>query len=121
MNGFEKTSKQKVADIILKVIAGSKSVKDALLLFPEDKSISIQCAWHALAHYEADEDLRRKDPIFAKEQDEYLEMLAFLFQEDKDLPENVISSYLEYYKERVIYEKKKNIIQMLKSLFRFIT
>ena len=52
-----------VAALIEDVLAGKKTVNEALSLFPhENNDINIKCAFDALMHREADEDLRAKIP-----------------------------------------------------------
>ena len=74
-----------------------KTVREAISLFPETKDKNIECAYHALVHYEADEDLRYKDFEYREEQDDYLEFIAQTLVEGKDLPKNIIADYEEFY------------------------
>ena len=74
-----------VSRLILNVLCGYMSVKDALLKFPKDvEDESIIAAWHALSHYEADEDLRMENPDYKAEQDDYMEFIAFSLRDNKD-------------------------------------
>ena len=69
--------RKKVGEILKRVRLGELKVKDALLLFPDttdDKSI--MASYHALVHYEADEDLRHRDQLYREEQDDYIEFLS---------------------------------------------
>ena len=52
-----------VSRLIIKVLTDKLSSREAILHFPEDYHMdkSIQAAYHALVHREADEDLRRRD------------------------------------------------------------
>ena len=51
-----KNERGMVSRLILNVLCGYSSVKDALLKFPKNiDDASIIAAWHALSHYEADE------------------------------------------------------------------
>ena len=87
-----------VSRLILNVLCNYMSVKDALLKFPKDiDDESIIAAWHALSHYEADEELRAQDAEYKSEQDEFLEFIAFSLRDNKDLPINMIKSYDNYY------------------------
>ena len=115
-----KTPKQQVARIIFGVLAKNISVRNALLQFPTDKDKSIQCAWHALAHYDADEDIRRRDRGYADEQDDYLEMIGFMLEKDQPLPQNIIVSYEKYYEDAPL-PVTQSFKEIFKSLFRFIT
>ena len=88
-----KTDRANVSQLILDVLCEKLTVKDALLKFPkftEDKSVI--AAWHALSHYEADEDLRLKDSVYKEEQDDYLEFIAFCLRDNKDLPLNIVNA-----------------------------
>ena len=50
-----------VANLIIDVLLNRKTVEKALVAFPKDKNdIDIKCAFDALLHREADEDLRKK-------------------------------------------------------------
>mgnify|MGYP006915861413 FL=1 len=71
--------------------------REAILLFPETKDKSIECAYHALVHFEADEDLRYRDFDYREEQDDYLEFIAQTLAEGKSLPRNIIADYEPYY------------------------
>ena len=68
----------------------------AQLIRSEDESI--QASYHALVHFEADEDLRCRDILYKEEQDSYLIMLAETLDKGEDLPFNIINSYKEFYK-----------------------
>jgi hypothetical protein len=114
------TPKQLVAKLIFGILAKNITTRNALLMFPNDKNSSIQTAWHALVHYEADEEIRWKDKEYADEQDDYLEMIAFILEKNEDLPKNIIESYDKYYKEAPL-PQKQNWKGILKGLFRFIT
>lgn len=87
-----------IGRLIYSVLAERKSVREALLLFPESSDKSIECAYHALVHLEADEDLRYKDYDYREEQNEYLEFIAQTLSEGKSLPRNIIADYEPYYK-----------------------
>ena len=116
----KKEDKEFVARLIVSVLTGRISVREALLNYPKgtnDKNL--MAAYHALVHYEADEDQRAADFAFKEEQDEYLNMIAELLAADKDLPKNIIKSYEDYYPE-IILPKSKNIISFLKSMCRFL-
>ena len=80
---------------------------------------SIEAVYHALIHYEADEDLRNRDEIYREEQDDYLEFLADLMERGEDLPENIIKNYQKYYLHANI-PHEQNAKGFLKSFFRFL-
>ena len=114
------SDREYVARLIVSVLSGMITVKQALLNYPkntDDKNLL--AAYHALAHYEADEDLRNSDFTFKEEQDEYLNMIAELFANGKDLPLNIIKSYESYYPELSIPKPKAvmKFLGMLKSFF----
>ena len=87
-----------VGRLIFAVLTERKNVREAIKLFPESKDKNIECAYHALVHYAADEDIRYKDIEYREAQDEYLEYLAQTLSEGKDLPKNIIDEYKPYYK-----------------------
>ena len=87
-----------VGRLIFAVLTERKNVREAIKLFPECKDRNIECAYHALVHYAADEDMRYKDIEYREAQDEYLEYLAQTLCEGKDLPKNIIDEYKPYYK-----------------------
>lgn len=98
-----------VGRLIYTVLSEQRSVREAIKLFPETKDINIECAYHALVHYEADENLRYADIEYKETQDEYLEFLAQTLYEGKDLPKNIIEEYKPYYKGRAkLWEKGLN-------------
>ena len=87
-----------VGRLIYEVLTERKNVRDAIKLFPETKDRNIECAYHALVHYAADEDMRYYDIEYREAQDEYLEFLAQTLSEGKYLPQNIIDEYKPYYK-----------------------
>lgn len=87
-----------VSELIRKVLLGELSVQKALPMFPSglgDKSID--AAFHALVHYEADEDLRRRDSLYKEEQDDYLTLIFQTLEQGESLPDNIIRNYEKYY------------------------
>lgn len=112
--------RQKVAQLIRRVRLGSMHVREALLAFPDNmKDKSIMASYHALVHYEADEDLRKKDALYAEEQDDYLEFISYIMERGEDLPDNIIQGYEKYYKEANIPHSKDSK-GFLESFFRFL-
>ena len=110
--------RQYVGHIIINVLTERINVKKALLLFPKDsEDSSIQAAWHALCHYEADEDISANDRIYQQEQIDYLEFIAFTFKDGKALPKNVIESYKQYHEDTLI-PHAKGLGGIVKKLFR---
>jgi hypothetical protein len=115
-----KTARTKVSAIIIKILTSTLSVREALKNFPKDvQDRSLECAWHAIIHYEADEDIRARDIEYAEAQDDYLEMIANILKEGGELPDNIIESYYEYY-EGANLPKSSSWWNTLKSLFRHI-
>lgn len=109
-----------VAELVRKALIGFIPVREALLNFPPDpKDKSIQAAFHALVHFEADEDLRRRDILYKEEQDEYLEMISQILESGEDLPDNIIRNYEKYYKEPNL-PHTKDAAGKVKSFFRYL-
>ena len=115
-----KEQRKYVGKIIISVMTERISVKRALLLFPKGcNDPSIKAAWHALCHYEADEDIKLKDPEYINSQIELLEMIAFAFKDGEPLAQNIIDAYEPYYKNNPIsYET--GIQGIIKKLFRIL-
>ena len=112
-------ARKRVSDLIMKVLAGKISIQEAVKKFPPDTNDeSIECVLHALLHFEADEDFRKNDPVYAQEQVDHLENMANLLKNDESLPLNIIEEYRKYYEESPIISKK-GIINTLKNIFRF--
>ena len=113
-------NRKKVAEILRRVRLGEMHVRDALLAFPDETDDkSIMAAYHALVHYEADEDLRHRDDIYREEQHDYIEFLSYIMDRGEDLPDNVIKSYEKYYKSANI-PHTKDTKGFLESFFRFL-
>ena len=87
-----------VGRLIFEVLTERKNVREAIKLFPDTKDKNIECAYHALVHYSADEEMRYKDIEYREAQDDYLEFLAQTLSEGKPLPKNIIDEYKPYYK-----------------------
>ena len=108
-----------VADSIFAVLTHRMCVREALMSFPTvEEDRTLDAAWHALVHYEADEELRRRDPEYAQTQDEYLEFLAFKLSNGENIPLNIIADYDEFYVESPT--PKKNGAKNLWGIFRRI-
>ena len=96
-----------VSELLRKVRLGQLSVREAMLKYPKDtKDESLIAAYHALIHYEADEDIRARDIMFREEQDDYLEFIYTTLAIGQDLPQNIIDSYKEFYDSAPILHKK---------------
>jgi len=112
--------RKQVAELIFKVLSGDLCVREALEKFPDKiDDESVQCAWHALIHSEADEELRKNDIEYAQEQDDYLNNMAIMLQNGEILPENNIEEYNKYY-ESVFKSQTKDLLSKIKSIFRLI-
>ena len=86
-----------VSRLIISVLTEQRNVREAIKLFPETKDNNIECAYHALVHYAADEELRLKDIEYKDAQDEYLEFIAQTLDSGENLPKNIINEYKPYY------------------------
>lgn len=87
-----------VSKLIREVLTEKMHVKDALLKFPQDTADpSIKASWHALCHFEADEELRARNSEYANEQNDYLAMIAEEFEKGNPLPVNIVEEYKKYY------------------------
>ena len=114
------SEREYVARLIVSVITNRIAVRDAILNFPkETNDKNLLAAYHALIHYEADEEMRAKDFAFKEEQDEYLNMIAELLANGKDLPKNIIKSYESYYPEIEI-PKSKSFMKFIKKVCKFL-
>ncbi len=88
--------------------------------YPKDTDDeSLIAAYHALIHYEADEDFRKRDALYKEEQDDYLEFLADILDKGEDLPQNIIDNYKKFYDTAPMLHKK-GLSGSLKSFFKFI-
>ncbi len=95
-----------VGNLLREVRIGNKSVREALMLYPKDTTDdSLVAAYHALIHYEADEDLRRRDELYKEEQDDYIEFLSYILSRGEDVPQNIINNYKKYYDSAPILHK----------------
>lgn len=109
-----------VASLIRQVLISRVCVREAILNFPRDtEDKSIHAAYHALVHYEADEDLRARDELYREEQDDYLEMISQILERGEDLPENIINNYNKYYACANI-PHEENTKGFFKGFFRFL-
>lgn len=92
--------RQKAGELIQKVLKGILEVRVALLEFPRDvKDVSVKAAWHALCHLGSDEDLRKRDSLYAEEQDLFLEQISQTLLSGEQLPTYVTDAYKLYYDE----------------------
>ena len=94
----ELNNRKFVGRLVYSVLTERRCVREALKLFPDSQDKNIECAYHALVHYEADEDLRYHDIEYKEEQNDYLEFIAETLTSGKELPRNIIADYEDYYK-----------------------
>lgn len=115
-----KEERKVVSRIIYKVLSENLCAREALLKFPKDvDDPTIKSVYHALVHFEADEDFRRRDALYKDEQNDYLEFLATILEKGDALPDNVIKNYDKYYKSAQI-PHSKSMKGLIKSLCRFL-
>ncbi|MBR2386507.1 hypothetical protein IKA92_04340 [bacterium] len=95
-----------VSHMIKKLVVGEITTLFALSNFPKDyeEDESLDACFLAIAHFEADEDLRNKNIEYKEAQDEYMMMLSEILDSDEDLPQNIIQEYKNYYKKAPIYK-----------------
>ncbi len=109
-----------VAALIRQVLIHRICVREAILSFPPDtEDKSVHAAYHALVHYEADEDLRNRDDLYREEQDDYLEFISNILERGEDLPDNIIKNYEKYY-SCVNLPHEKNTRGFIKSFFKVL-
>lgn len=102
----DKNDRYEVAKLLRAVRIGQLSVREAMMRYPKDtEDESLIAAYHALIHYEADEDLRKRDLLYKEEQDDYIEFLSYTLERGEDLPQNIIINYKKYYDSAPILHK----------------
>ncbi len=102
----DKNDRYEAAKLLRAVRIGELSVQQAMMRYPKDtEDESLIAAYHALIHYEADEDLRNRDLLYKEEQDDYIEFLSYTLEKGEDLPQNVIINYKRYYESAPILHK----------------
>lgn len=110
--------RQEASELIIQVLAEKMNIQQAIKAFPRDENDdSLMCAFHALLHYEADDEIRKDDPEYAEEQLDHMENIAMLLKNNEPLPINVIEDYKNYYEEAP-FASKKGFKQLIKRLFR---
>lgn len=115
----ETNNRKFVGRLIYSVLTEKKVAREAIKLFPETKDRNIECAYHALVHYAADEEMRYLDIEYREAQDDYLEFIAETLSAGKALPKNIIDEYKPYYKGTASVWKK-GITGFFKEFMRFI-
>jgi len=115
-----KEERKRVSKLIFNVLTGKLCVREVILKYPKDsEDTSLMAAYHALVHYEADEDLRRRDLAYKEEQNDYLEFIAYILDKGDELPDNIIRSYDKYYKDAKT-PASDSVKGLLRSLCRFL-
>jgi hypothetical protein len=118
---YTQEARKLVSELIRKVLVGELTVQQAIPMFPSDvKDKSIDAAFHALVHYEADEDIRKRDIMYKDEQDDYLTLVFQALEEGEPLPDNIIRNYEKYYKKADI-PMPNNFKSNLIRFWRFLT
>ena len=98
--------RKRVSDLIFAVLTEKIRVLDALKSYPQyEDDKSLEAMWHALVHYDADEDIRKRDFEYAKVQDDFLEFAAFKLAKGQDLPANIIANYTNFYTDTLAVKK----------------
>ena len=109
-----------VGELLRGALAGKITPLEASSRFPKDiEDKSIDTAFHALMHFEADEDLRAQDTLYAQEQDEYLETISNILISGESIPRNIIAEYNEYYSGSPVY-RVENRESFFKKMCRLI-
>lgn len=111
-------TRRKTAKLIVDVILNKITVLEALKLFPKESSdSSVKICFHILVHYESDEELRKKDPLYKETQDDFLVETAETLLRGEPLPVNIIKEYQDYYKTDLFYPEmtKENIWKRLRK------
>lgn len=71
-------------------------------------------------HYESDEALRKKDPLYHDTQDDFLVETAETLLKGDPLPVNIIKEYKDFYNQDLFYPDKMTKENILKRLRKFI-
>lgn len=109
-----------VSNLLNNILVEKLNVIDALRMFPKDyNDKSLDVVFHAIVHYEADEDIRHRDLLYKEEQDSYIEMLSQTLKNGDGLPLNIIAEYEKLYPEIALY-KKDNQDNVIRRLFKKI-
>ena len=123
------TDKQKILNqkareatgkILYSLISGAILANDAIKFFPRNiEETSVKIAWHAILHFDADEEIRQKDSDYAQEQLKYLELLSKILSQGKELPSNMLEEYENLYIDTIM-PKRYDFWGTIKALFRFL-
>ncbi len=114
------TARKLVGIMLYDIISKNITPFEAIQKFPKDiEDTSVKIAWHAIIHFDSDEDMRKTDNLYAQEQIKYLEGLGKILLQGEPLPENILQEYESIYEETIL-PKRATIKEYLKSIFRFI-
>ena len=120
MTEEELNNRKYASEILRSVRLGYLSVREAMLKYPKDtQDESLIAAYHALIHYEADEDIRARDRLYRDEQDDYIEFIAHILETGENLPQNIIENYKQYYGYAPILHKK-NLFGFFRSFWKIL-
>ena len=113
-------TRRRTAKLIIDVVLNKIHVLEALKNKKKNSDDpSVLVCFHILVHYEADEDIRKKDPLYKETQDEFLVETAETLIKGEPLPVNIIKEYKDYYESDLFYKVKDNK-SILKRLGKFI-
>ncbi|MBQ2983347.1 MAG: hypothetical protein IJD57_00930 [Candidatus Gastranaerophilales bacterium] len=116
-----KKNREFVSLLIKKVLSNEMTVLEAVSIFPKEKDdISIKCAFDALMHREADEDLRKNIEGYSQIQDDFLSDLAVILSKNQPLPKNIIMQYYKFHEDDLISDDKFDFLSFLKKVKRMI-
>ncbi len=114
------TARKLVGILLYDIISNKITPFDAVQKFPRDiNDTSIKIAWHAIIHFDSDEDIRKNDNLYSQEQIKYLEGIGKILLQGEPLPENILNEYENIYEETVL-PKRASVKEYIKSIFRFI-
>ena len=114
------SDRKTVANLLRNVRMGYCTVRQAMLAYPKDtEDETLIACYHALVHYEADEDIRAKDSLYKDEQDDYIDFLADILDRGENLPQNIIDNYKQYYEDAPILHED-NAQGFMKSFWKNI-
>lgn len=109
-----------VSELIIKLLAEKITLKEFVQEFPAyNTDESLECAYHAVLHYDSDDEYRKNDIEYATEQINHLKHIADLLENNESLPVNMIEEYRQYY-EKVPILSPKGFKNILKNLFKMI-
>ena len=118
-NELHRKARTNVGKLLYLLIKGDITAFEATKYFPKNiDDISLKIAWHALLHYDADEEIRLKDYLYAQEQIKFIETLANILSKGEELPHDMLIDYEKIY-QTTILPKQYNWLGKIKAFFRF--